>query len=110
LLGDLIERCLAEGRRAYRRNAGDCPEVRKLDRHEPVSIGGETFTCWRELMVYRMAEQITAWCPSAEVEVTLDGNGSSIEVAVSPDEEKTLASRLEGLFMTADAIRRKRFQ
>lgn len=91
---DLIESFITEGIAAYKKNHRHSLHGRMLDRHEPVEISGVTFSCWRELAVYAMAEHIQDVLPDADVSVIMDGNNSTIELCVSKDEQRKLNSSL----------------
>lgn len=91
---ELIETFISAGVDAYKKNYRNSPQGRKLDRHIPVEICGETFSTWRELAVYAMAAHIQEIMPNADVSVVMDGNNSTLSVSVSEEEQRELNSKL----------------
>lgn len=91
---DMIETFISEGIRAYKKNSGDCFEARRLNRHESVVIEGQEFKCWREYVIYRMAEYICKIIPEAKVEIVLDGNDSTIKIELNNFEQQKLNRKM----------------
>lgn len=86
----MIEEFISMGIKAYKKNSKGSIEARKLDRHESVIIQGQEFTCWREYTIFKMAEYICEIIPQSKVEVTLDGNDSTIQIELDDLEQQKL--------------------
>lgn len=84
---DMIKQIYEYSYKAYKYSR-KCPEGIKLDRKEPVEIDGQIFTCWKEYVMFRVAQYLQDKVPYATVEVSLDGNNSNIELTCSDDEQK----------------------
>lgn len=91
---DLVDTFVDEAIWALKKNHRHQKEGRMLDRHEPVVIGGYTYTCWREFAVHATAEHIKDILPDADVQVILDGNSSTIELVIDDEEQRKLNSSL----------------
>ena len=76
--------------KAYKKNSKGSPEAEKLYHHKPVVIQGQEFTCWREYATFKMAEHIREVLPDAGIEVTLDGENSTIQIEIDDEEQKKL--------------------
>ena len=100
---DLLEELISAGVKAYKKLNKNTPEGKKLNRHESVTIEGVEFTCWREYAVYKTAEYIAEIIPPEQVEVTLDGNSSVIEVTCDDKEQQEINSKLY-LFLKKENI------
>ena len=90
----MIEEFISMGIKAYKKNSRGSLEARKLDRHESVMIQGQEFSYWREYVVYKMAEYICEIIPQSKVEVTLDGNDSTIQIELDDSEHQKLNREL----------------
>ena len=97
---DLIEQLIELGYQSYKRQNKNTIEWQKLQRHEPVIIEGQEFTCWREYVVYRTCEYIKDELPEAEVVCNLDGNNSNIELKIDDNEEIKINMLLKNFFKT----------
>lgn len=92
---DMIERFIDEGIRAYKKNyRSRSLYARKLDRHEPITIDGNEFTCWREYVCYKTAQHIMGILPFCDVAVDLDGNDTQIRLELTDSEQKKLNASL----------------
>lgn len=91
---ELIETFINEGMYAFKKNHRDSKNGRMLDRHQPCVIEGNTFTCWRELIVYAICKYIQEQMPDVDVECILDGNDSTVELTLSDEEQRELNSKL----------------
>ena len=73
-------------------------EGRKLDRHEIVILDdGTDCRCWREYVVYKMAQLIRDVAPEADIEVDLNGNESTLYAELSNVEQQQLKARMKPL-------------
>ena len=90
----MIEEFISMGVKAYKKNSRGSLEARKLDRHELVILQGQKFTCWREYTIFKMAEYICEIIPQSKVEVTLDGNDSTIQIELDDSEHQKLNREL----------------
>lgn len=90
----MIEKLIDLSYPAYKKNSRGCIEARKLDRKEPVVINGVEFSCWREYICYKVCEYIKSKIPEAELELELDGNDSTINLAMNEEESRTLNSKM----------------
>lgn len=91
---ELIETFIDAGVSAFKKNYRHGPQGRSLDRKQPTEICGMTFTTWRELAVYGMAEHIKELLPGVDVECWLDGNDSRIEVSLTEEEQRELNGKM----------------
>lgn len=81
--------------RVFRKN---CPRIaRMLDRKETVTIQGQEYKCWTELIVTTCGKIINDFCPDAEVEIELDGNNSSIHAKLSDKDIEILNSKIKSM-------------
>ena len=87
---DLIESFISAGVDAFKKNYRRTRQGRMLDRHTPVEICGQTFSCWRELAVYGMADYISDVLPDVEVECILDGNNSTLSLELTCEQQRKL--------------------
>ena len=102
---DIIERFIDEGLHAYKKNyRHKSLYARRLDRHEPIEIDGYEFSCWREYVVYKMAQYIKEIVPDSELEVDLDGNNSTIRLALSEEEQRKLNGSLFSFLKKVEAL------
>lgn len=95
---ELLEKLIDQGIRAYKKNNRSKLWGRKLDRHETVTIDGMDFSCWKELAVYYAGDCIMDNLPNANVEVTLDGNNSTLFVEIDDSEQEKLDHFLTEFF------------
>lgn len=95
---DFIEHLISMGVKAYKKNDRKSWWGRKLDRHELIDVEGVKFKFWRELGVYFTAVYIMENIPTANVEVCLDGNDSTIYVELDDNEQALLEKNLDALF------------
>ncbi len=92
---DLIQSFLDAGRHAFSAyTAKRSPEIRKLLRHEKVIIDGNELSCLQELVVIKTAEHIRNILPDCDLEVELNGNESTLNVELTPEEKRKLTSEL----------------
>lgn len=84
---EMIETVIEEGVKAYRRNYRNCPEGIRLTMKQPVVRYGITFNCWREYAVYKMGQYLKEICPTVDIEITLDGNNSTITCSMTDEEQ-----------------------
>ena len=91
---DLIETFIEEAVRSLKKNHRNQKEGRMLDRYEPVVLDGYTYTTWKEFAVHATAEHIRQILPEADIQVTLAGNDSNIELTISDEEQRKLNSSL----------------
>lgn len=92
---ELIQAFLDAGRKAFTRHtAKRSPEIRKLLRHEDVTIDGNEYHCLQELVVVKTAEHIRNILPDCDIEVELNGNDSTLELELTPEEKRKLTSEL----------------
>lgn len=90
---ELVETFMQAGREALMKHTSNrCPEIRKLIRKEPVMIDGNEYNCLQELVVYKVAEEIRNILPECEIEVILDGNDSTLSMALTDGEREKLTS------------------
>jgi hypothetical protein len=88
---EIIERYIIEGYNALKTHtAKRSPEIRKLIRHEKVIVDGNEYSCLKEFAVERVAEEIRKILPDCEIEVLLDGNGSTLTVELTEEEKRKL--------------------
>lgn len=91
---DMIEVFIEKGTFAYKKLNKNTKEGMKLYRHEKVEIEGQVFTCFREYAIYKMGEFLKENLPEAYVEVTLDGNDSTILLEVSDEEQQKVNTKM----------------
>lgn len=91
---DMIEVFLEKGTWAYKKLNKNTKEGMKLYRHEKVEIEGQVFTCFREYATYKMSEFLKENLPEAYVEVTLNGNDSTILLEVSDEEQQKVNAKM----------------
>lgn len=91
---DFIEDLISMGVKAYRKLNKNTVEGRKLSRHETVTIEGYEFTGWREYATFKTGEYIKSVLPESNIEVTLDGNNSTISVEMSNEEQQLLNNKM----------------
>lgn len=103
---ELIDYIVDQGMKAFKKLHGNCEEGRKLSRHEPVEMDGFVFTYWREFVVYKMAQYIQEMCPSAEVEIDLCGNDTSLKVGVTDGEQESLDTQMEEFIRKVKSMER----
>lgn len=87
---DMVDQFLDLGYKAMLKHYRNCPEGIMLTRKEPIVIKDIEFHCWREYVVYLMAEYINDVVPDAEVEVELDGNESSLKLNMNCEQQRKL--------------------
>lgn len=96
---DMVEAFIDVGTWAYKKLNRGTYEGNCLERHIPVKIDGDiTFSCWREYTIYKFANLVRETVPDAQVEVTFDGNDSSIQLGLSEEEQGKLNGRIFSLF------------
>ena len=91
---DMIEVFIEKGTSAYKKLNKNTKEGMKLYRHEKVEIEGQLFTCFREYATYKMVEFLKENLPEAYVEVTLNGNDSTILLEVSDEEQQKVNAKM----------------
>jgi len=93
----IIEELLIKANDCYKKQFRKrCPMIaRMLDRKETVTIQGEQYTCWRELIIVTCGKIINDYCPDAEVEIEVDGNNSNLNVILSDEDEKVLQTKIK---------------
>lgn len=92
---EIIGRFLDEGRHALIAHTSKrSPEIRKLLRHESVTIEGTEYSCLQELVVVKTAEYIRGILPECEIEVILDGNDSTLNLELTPEEKRKLTGEI----------------
>lgn len=92
---EIIERFLEEGRHAFKvHTAKRSPEIRKLLRHELVTIEGTEYSCLQELVVEKTAEEIRRILPDCDIEVILDGNDSTLNLTLTEEEKRKLTTEM----------------
>ena len=91
---DMIEKLIDLSYKAYKKNSKGCLEARKLDRKEPVEIDGYTFTCWYEYICYKVCEYIKLKIPDAEIDLELDGNGTTINLSLQDGDAQVLNNKM----------------
>lgn len=92
---ELIQSFIDAGRHAFiSHTAKRSPEIRKLIRHETVVIDGNEYNCLQELVVVKTAEHIRNILPDCDLEVELNGNESTLNVELTPEEKRKLTSEL----------------
>lgn len=101
---DMIEKLIELAYPAYKKNSRGCVEARKLDRKEPVEIDGYTFSCWREYVCYKVCEYIKLKIPDAEIELELDGNDTTISVALNDGDGQILNNKMYTLIKEWSAL------
>lgn len=90
---ELVSRFIDEGIRCYKKVMKKDPLARRIERHEEVDAGGgAVVTCWREFATVRMALHIKEVLPDSELEITLDGNDSTLQVSLTEEEQEKLNS------------------
>lgn len=90
---EIIARYIDEGYNALRKHTSKrSPEIRRLIRHETVTIQGTEYSCLKEFAVERVAEEIRKILPEADIEVTLDGNDSTLKVELTEEEKRRLTT------------------
>lgn len=94
----LLDDFIVLGVRAYKRLLRSRLIGRQLDRKEPVEIDGHIITGWSEYTVYRLAQWVQDAVPNADVQVSLDGINSALEVSATTAELKVLRSALNSQF------------
>ena len=88
---EIIGRYIDEGYNALRKHtARRSSDIRKLIRHEPVAMNGVEYSCLKEFAVYLVAEEIRKILPDCDIEVTLDGNDSTMRVELTEEEKRRL--------------------
>ena len=86
-LSQIIEDFIQYGIKAYKKQWRNTEDGRKLDRHQEVELPDDVkVSCWRELAVYQMAKYLQEE-NLADVEVTLDGNDSTLDVTLKDEIE-----------------------
>lgn len=95
----IIEKLLEKANTCYKRVfRKQCPRIaRMLDRKETVTIQGQSYTCWMELIVTTCGKIINDFCPDAEVEIELDGNNSSLHAILSEKDEEVLSTKIKSM-------------
>ena len=94
----LLDDFIVLGVRAYKRLLRSKLIGRRLDRREPVEVDGHVITGWSEYTVYRLAQWVQDAVPGADVQVSLDGIDSTLEVSATTAELKVLRSALNSQF------------
>lgn len=94
----LLDDFIVLGVRAYKRLLRSELLGRRLDRKEPVEVDGHIITGWSEYTVYRLAQWVQDVIPAADVQVSLDGIDSALEVSATTAELKVLRSALNSQF------------
>lgn len=87
---EMIEKIIDGGVKAYKKNSKGCKEWDMLNRHETVVIDGVEFNYWREYGVYKTAEYLKEKLPDCNIEVTLDGNNSTLNITMSDKEQQKI--------------------
>ena len=105
---DMINRFIDEGVKAYKRNWEGSEEKSRVNMHLPITFCGQEFRYWKEIAVYKVGEQINSFCPTAKVDVYIDGNDSRIEVELSDDDQRILNGRMADFFRKLDESRKGR--
>lgn len=95
IIEKLLEKANICYKRAFRKQ---CPRIaRMLDRKETVTLNGQDYNCWTELIVTTCGSIINDYCPDAEVEIELDGNNSSLHAILSDKDEEVLATKIQAM-------------
>lgn len=94
----LLDDFIVLGVRAYKRLLRSKLIGRQLDRKEPVEVDGHIITGWSEYTVYRLAQWVQDAVPNADVQVSLDGINSALEVSATTAELKVLRAALNSQF------------
>lgn len=81
----------------YKKTARKTEDGSKLDRKEPVTIDGILFSCWREYVMYKVAQYLQEKLPYADVKVELNGNDTNIDLTCSEEEQQKLNASMYGL-------------
>jgi hypothetical protein len=97
LMEKLIELLIEKSYHKYRKLGSSCYEGSMLTRKIPVEIDGIVFTGWYEYVCYKVCEYIKDKIPEAEIELVLDGNDSSVSLAVNEKEESILSAKIINL-------------
>jgi len=80
-------------------------EARKLDRKESVILDdGTECRCWREYVVYKMAQMIIDTIPDSNVEINMNGNDSTIQVELSNEEQRKLNEKMYSFLTKYNAV------
>lgn len=108
---DLIESFMRAGRRAFVRHmARRSAAVRRLLRHEPATVDGIEMTCIQELVAVKTAEEIRRVLPDCGIEVTLDGNDSTISAELTEDEQERLNTHMYAFLERNGCIREDKWR
>lgn len=95
IIEKLLEKANICYKHAFRKQ---CPRIaRMLDRKETVTLNGQDYNCWTELIVTTCGRIINDYCPDAEVEVELDGNNSSLHAILSDKDEEVLSTKIQAM-------------
>lgn len=96
----LIETLIDTGVKAYKRNNRDKLFGRMLDRHETAYVEGciQPFRYWKEMAVYFAGDYRKEVLPDAIVEVTIDGNDSTLSIEIDDLESEKINALLSGFF------------
>ena len=96
---EIIELLLEKANICYKRVfRKECPRIsRMLDRKETVTLNGQDYNCWAELIVTTCGRIINDYCPDAEIEIELDGNNSSIHAKLSDKDIEVLNSKIKSM-------------
>lgn len=94
---EMIEEVVELATKRYKRNSKGSKEGSYLDQHREVIIDGVSFHYWREYGVYKVCEYLKEKVPEADVECTLNGNDSYINITLTDEDEKRLNPKLNKL-------------
>lgn len=100
---DMIKQIYDYSYKHYKQSR-NCPEGLKLDRKEPVEIQGIEFSCWKEYVMFKVAEYLQDKLPYADVQLNLDGNDTTIDLVCSDDEQRKLNSNMFSLIKEVEAM------
>ena len=91
---DFLQELYDKGLKAYKKDRQKSARARKLDRHETITVDGTEVSCWRELVMLKVAQYMQETLPDADIRVVLSGNDSYINADLSDEEKVRLTGKL----------------
>lgn len=101
---ELIEKFIQAGIKSYKIILRGTEKYDRINRHQTVEVEGQEICYWREYAVYTMALYLKELLPNVELECTLDGNDSSIQIELTDEEQRFLNGKLYSFLKKNNAL------
>lgn len=102
---EILEHLMECGHRFYKKNFRRyCPTIaRMLDRKQEISINGQPYRCWQELVVHNIGILIQDYIPHSQCEAVLEMNDSRLLIQeLTAEDEKIIMEKLQNLIIETE--------